>query len=156
MRLNQHNTNKIINLIPDITVIFSVIVTYIIDENFPIIEIVPHPINVFGWLIVIGGIIVALYTISFIRSRNRTSNVTDAPPALITNGLYSHTRNPFYLSYIAVTIGAAVILGSLSAFIGPIICIILLQLIVHIEEKKLKNIFGQKYRQYQNSVRRWI
>jgi protein-S-isoprenylcysteine O-methyltransferase Ste14 len=149
--------SKIINLIPDVTVISSIILAYFLDRNFPIIKIVPPPISLIGWLMVATGIILALYAISIIRLRNASSNVTEVPSALVTKGIYSLSRNPFYFSYVIITIGAALILGSLTAFSGPIICITVLhQIIIPFEEKKLQEALGQKYKQYKYLVRRWI
>lgn len=146
-----------INLVPDVTVTSSIILAYFLDRIFPIIEIVPFPINLVGWLIVAFGTIGALYIISTIRSRSASSNVTEVPSALITKGAYSFSRNPFYVSYVIITIGAAFILGSLSAIVGPLICITVLHFIViPFEERKLQEIFGQKYKQYRRLVRRWI
>lgn len=72
-------------------------------------------------------------------------------------GFYALSRNPFYLSEVCVTIGAAVILGSLTAFAAPAICFVILHFaIIPIEERNLQNKFGQKYEQYKRSVRRWI
>lgn len=146
-----------INLLPDATVIGSITLAYFFDRYFSIVELIPYPINLIGWIVIAMGVIVALHTISIIRSNNRTSNVTDVPPSLITNGLYGISRNPFYLSYVAITVGAALVFGSLTAFVAPLICISILQfIIIPIEENKLEKVLNEEYERYKHTTRRWI
>jgi protein-S-isoprenylcysteine O-methyltransferase Ste14 len=78
------------------------------------------------------------------------------PPTLITHGLFALSRNPFYLSYITISVGIAFAFGSLGAFIAPVVCITLLLFIVRVEEKILHEKFGRKYEDYKRLTRRWI
>lgn len=109
-----------------------------------------------GWLILAAGIFFALRTISLIRARNTTSNVMDMPPALITKGVYSLSRNPFYLSYVVIVMGVAFTLGSLGAFMAPAVALVILHTVVIIEERSLQKKFGQEYVRYKHMVRRWM
>lgn len=148
---------KFLNIIPDVTVVGSVLLACLLNWLYPIVQIISYPLNGVGWAVIAIGVILALNTISVIRSRNKTSYVVQVPPALIAEGAYSVSRNPFYLSYVVVVLGVAIVLGSVTAFIAPIVCFAVLRLfVIPVEEKKLQNAFGQKYLQYKRSVRRWI
>lgn len=150
-------SNKIYNAVPDVTLICSIILTYLLDRNFPIIEIILFPASLVGWLMVAAGIGFVVYILALLRSKHTSTDAVGAPSELVTGGLYSRSRNPFYLSYLAITIGAAFILGSLTAFIAPIIGFAVLNLlIIPLEERNLHQEFGQEYDRYKLKVRRWI
>lgn len=146
-----------LNAIPDATVISSIILAYLLDRFFPLWRPVPAPYNLCGWLAVGVGVLAALYTISYLRTRHGSSDVAGTSAALVTTGPYAHSRNPFYVAYVATSLGAAVVLGSLSAFTGPLLCWAVLHFgIIPIEEKRLQTHFGAAYAAYRRTVRRWI
>lgn len=150
-------SNKIYNLVPDLTVLISILLAYFLNRAFPIIVVVPYPVNLMGWLMVAAGIGIVIHVLFTFKSKRTSLNPVELPSMLVTNGLYSYSRNPFYFSYVIITIGTAFILGSLTAFIAPIICFTMLNsVIIPIEERNMQNKFGQKYEQYKHSVRRWL
>ncbi|NLI40814.1 MAG: isoprenylcysteine carboxylmethyltransferase family protein [Caldisericales bacterium] len=149
--------NKFIDSIPDLTTLGSIILAYFLNLKFPIIEVVPFPFNLIGWVIVVAGLSLAIHTVAILKSRRTSSNPTEIPTMFIKNGPYSFSRNPVYLSYVIVTIGAAFIFGSVSAFIAPVICFTVLNsFIIPFEENNLHKKFDKEYEQYKNLVRKWI
>jgi protein-S-isoprenylcysteine O-methyltransferase Ste14 len=149
--------NKIYNSIPDATLISSILIAYFFDRVLPVKKIIPSPANLIGWIIVAAGLGLAIYTLSLLRSNHTSSDPGGVPSMLITTGLYALSRNPMYLAYVITTIGAAIILGSIPAFIAPVICFSVIHvIIIPGEERNLQKIFGQKYEYYQRSVHRWI
>jgi len=150
-------TDKYYNSIPDATLIGSILLAYFLDRILPITEIIPSPLNLIGWVVVAAGLGLALYTLSMLKSKHTSSDPGGVPSTLITTGLYSLSRNPLYLAYVIIASGAAIIFGSISAFIAPVICFSVIHLvIIPFEEKNLQKIFGQTYEHYQRSVHRWI
>lgn len=149
--------NKIYNSIPDATLIGSILLAYFLDRVLPITEIIPSPVNLIGWVVVVAGLGLAIYTLSMLKSKHTSSDPGGVPSMLITTGLYSLSRNPMYLAYVITTSGAAIIFGSITAFIAPVICFSVIHVvIIPFEESNLQKIFGQKYEHYQRSVHRWI
>lgn len=149
--------NRILNLAPDATLFGSIGIAFILDWVTPTTEVVPFPFNLVGWLLIVTGIISAMRTLSFIRLRRASSDVTGMSATLVTDGFFSVSRNPLYVAYVLTTIGAAIAIGSLVAFVGPTICLIVLHfIIIPFEEKRLQAAFGQKYEQYRCLVRRWV
>lgn len=150
-------TNKMYNSIPDATLAGSILSGYFLDITLPITEIIPSPVNLIGWAAVAAGLGLSVYTLSILKSKHTSSDPEGVPSALITTGPFSFSRNPLYLGYVITTSGAAIIFGSLTAFIAPIICFSVINLvIVPAEENNLQEIFGIKYEHYKSSVRRWI
>ena len=149
--------DKIYNSIPDATLIGSVLSAYFLDRLLPITEIIPYPVNLTGWVVVAAGLGLAIYTLSMLKSNRTSSDPGGIPSTLITTGLYSLSRNPMYLAYVITTSGAAIIFGSITTFIAPVICFSVIHVvIIPSEESNLQKIFGQKYEHYQRSVHRWI
>jgi protein-S-isoprenylcysteine O-methyltransferase Ste14 len=149
--------NKIYNSIPDATLISSILIAYFFDRVLPVTKIIPSPANLIGWIVVAGGLALAIYTLSILKSNHTSSDPGGVPSTLVTTGVYALSRNPMYLAYVITTIGAAIILGSIPAFIAPVICFSVIHvIIIPGEERNLQKIFGQKYEYYQRSVHRWI
>lgn len=150
-------SSKIYNVVPDATLICSIILAYLFDRNFPIIKIIPFPASLIGWLMIVWGIGLTLYILAILRSKHTSTDPTGIPSEFITDGLFSRSRNPLYLSYVIITMGTAFILGSLTAFVVPIVCFAILHaVIIPLEERNLQKKFGQEYEQYKHKVRRWI
>jgi len=150
-------TNKIYSPIPVGTLIASIVLAYFLDRHAPFIEIIPSPFNKTGWIIVASGIGSMIFAVLALTKNKTTIFPGEKPSALVTSGPFSFSRNPIYLLDVVVAMGAAVILGSLSAFVAPLICFLVLNfLVIPYEEKKLKTLFGSAYKAYLNSVRRWI
>lgn len=149
---------KILNIVPDTTLLGSIIVAHFISNRFPEPIIIPNPANfIAGWIITAAGACLALYSIYLIKAANKTSYVTDTPPDLMTKGVFAFSRNPFYLGYAIAATGAAIIYGTLAAFAAPVIYFAIINFwVIPFEEKTLRQKFGQKYQGYKKSVRRWL
>jgi protein-S-isoprenylcysteine O-methyltransferase Ste14 len=61
------------------------------------------------------------------------------------------------LGGVILSLGIAVLLGSLITFVFPIVLLLILdQLYIPVEERKLEETFGKEYLEYKQRVRRWI
>ena len=79
------------------------------------------------------------------------------PTSLVTTGPFRYSRNPIYLGMASVLFGVAVLQGTLVAFAFPALFVMVIQFfIIPGKERKLENLFGELYREYKKSVRRWI
>lgn len=148
---------KIYTPIPVATLIGSIILVYFLDTYLPILEIIQTPFNRLGWILVaigIGCLFISLYTHI---SGKTTILPGEQPSTLITSGLFRYSRNPIYVMDVLIATGVALILGSLIAFVAPVICFLVLNfLVIPFEEKRLLASFGSAYQTYLNSVRRWV
>jgi protein-S-isoprenylcysteine O-methyltransferase Ste14 len=81
----------------------------------------------------------------------------DSPRRLVVRGVYRHVRNPMISGVLAILLGEAVLLGSRVLFVW-FLCFALLNAlyIPFVEEPGLERRFGDDYRLYKRSVRRWI
>lgn len=75
---------------------------------------------------------------------------------LVTEGVYSYSRNPIYVGGLCMCLGWGISFGSnLSVMLTFILCALLNYKIL-IEEKYLTNQFGDEYRNYKKSVRKFF
>ena len=91
-------------------------------------------------------------------SREGTNVPTDRPAeTLVTNGIYRYTRNPIYVSFMALYLGIGFMLGNgwLLALALPFLLILQFGVIAR-EERYLEKKFGEPYLAYKRRVRRWV
>ena len=76
---------------------------------------------------------------------------------LVTDGLFSHCRNPLYVGNILIVMGFVFVSGNLTGLIvGSLAFLIIYRLIVHSEESFLSAKFGEPYAAFCADVPRWI
>src|SRR5262245_27115364 len=76
---------------------------------------------------------------------------------LLVSGPYAYTRNPIYLSHLAIWGGWAVFFGSIAVAAGAIVLwLVLAFVILPYEERGLIRQLGEPYLRYQHHVRRWF
>jgi protein-S-isoprenylcysteine O-methyltransferase Ste14 len=90
--------------------------------------------------------------------RARTSIVPFKPTtALVTSGPYRFTRNPMYVGMAFLYLGLALAFGVIWALaLIPLVLLAVDRLVIAREERYLEAKFGEEYRDYMRSVRRWL
>ena len=77
--------------------------------------------------------------------------------ALVTSGIYRHTRNPMYVGLTLVVLGWAVFLCAAWAIAGPVAFVLYISRFqIEPEERILSAKFGTSYSEYVSRVRRWL
>ena len=106
----------------------------------------------------LGLMICGLGVLQFKRAKT-TVNPTkpQSSSSLVTSGIYRHTRNPMYLGFVLILGGWAAARANAVAFLAlPAFVIYINQFQIKPEERALMSIFGDEFRSYCSSVRRWI
>ncbi|MCU4675212.1 isoprenylcysteine carboxylmethyltransferase family protein [Catenovulum sp. 2E275] len=76
---------------------------------------------------------------------------------LVTDGIYQISRNPMYLGFLLLLVSWFFYLSNWYAFIAiPIFIVYMNRFQIQPEEKMMQAKFGQTYKHYQQTVRRWI
>ena len=76
---------------------------------------------------------------------------------LVTSGVYRYSRNPMYLGLLCLLIAWALYLSNVPGFAAlPLFVVSMNYLQIHLEEQAMEARFGEEYRAYRKSVRRWI
>ncbi len=110
-----------------------------------------------GLLLVGFGVVLNLWTDSLFKKNRTTVKPQEMPSKLLITGPFRISRHPMYLGMVSILLGEAVFLGSLIAFVFPLIFAILMGLFfIPREEENLERAFGREYVDYKRRVRRWI
>lgn len=111
----------------------------------------------------VGGLLIALALSIFISAilvlrRGKTAIRPDrATSTIMTTGPFRHTRNPLYLALTIIHAGIAVMGNSIWVLLMLIPVLVIMQRsVIGREERYLEGKFGDVYRAYRSSVRRWI
>jgi protein-S-isoprenylcysteine O-methyltransferase Ste14 len=124
----------------------------------PRVPILSHDLqNLLGWLGIVLGAAIALSANGLFRRSNTEVRPWKSASALVTDGVYRWTRNPMYLGMALLYAGIALVVDNLIALLLliPLVFVIQREVIAR-EEAYLETRFGERYRAYRDSVRRWI
>ncbi len=81
----------------------------------------------------------------------------EEPGELVTEGIYSMSRNPMYLGLVLAVFGAALVSRTLAALIlSALFAVIVRYCYIAYEERAMRRKFGERYEAYCLSVRRWV
>ncbi len=106
-------------------------------------------IDIAGYLLIVSGIGIRLWSISTIASRKSVQ--------LVTNGPYSLCRNPLYIGTLLISFGFLCLVQNLTmaTLTLPIILLYIFG-VVPAEEKVLRSIHGHAFDSYCKSTSRWF
>ncbi len=77
--------------------------------------------------------------------------------ALVTEGPFRLSRNPIYLGFTLTYLGLTLLFDALwSLLLLPAVLAVMVRGVIEREEKYLERRFGERYRAYKASVRRWL
>jgi protein-S-isoprenylcysteine O-methyltransferase Ste14 len=118
----------------------------------------PGPLR-FGAGAILAAAAAALLVGALGRFRRAGTAVEPWRPStvLVTDGVYRFTRNPIYLALALLYVGLALAADSVVALclLPPLLALVQVGVIAR-EERYLEGKFGDKYRRYLASVRRWL
>ena len=124
---------------------------------FPVRQVIHFPYRYGGLVFVLGGILLVLWAVRLFGQAGTPIKPFQEASALVVRGPYRLTRNPMYVGMVAVLVGIAVVLGSLSPVIIIPLFVALMDLrFIRSEEAALERTFGARYGDYKARVRRWL
>ena len=117
-----------------------------------------QPLRYLGLPLIVIGAATLLWCIwDFFSSGRGTISPIDPPKHLVVRGLYRYVRNPMYVAVVIVLWGEAVFFMSQAVLIEAAIFFLLANLFVMLyEEPTLRRKFGDSYKNYTQTVGRWI
>lgn len=111
-----------------------------------------------GMILLLAGAALAISCIAAFIIRGRgTPALFDPPRQFVAIGPYRYVRNPMYVGGLALLVGLALSLRSISILLLTILIMPLCHLLVVLhEEPSLTRKFGAPYKNYLATVRRWL
>ncbi len=144
-------------LLPPIALVMLAGVMLALHRTVPVMGIVPSPFNWAGVVPIVAGLGLANWHARLFRRIGTNINTFGDPDKLTTEGFFGRSRNPMYLGMVACLVGTAVLLGSLTPWVGPVAFFVIASLwYIPLEERAMARRFGAAYAEYQRRVRRWL
>lgn len=113
--------------------------------------------SLIGLSALLMGVIIILFSALEFKRNKTTINPFKSSSVLITNKLYSYTRNPMYLGMLIILLGNGLILSNLGTiFIAFLFIPIMNMRVIKYEEIMLDIEFTERYKSYKQRVRRWL
>lgn len=144
-------------VMPPKIALIAVLAMLLLHLTAPLAIVVRAPFSYIGAVVIaIGATMIGWSRRAFQAAGTRTTPFTESA-ALIRHGLYGWTRNPMYLGAVLLVSGVALLLGSVTPLLIAVAFFVVLQEgFVRHEERLLDRRFGEEYRSYRRSVRRWL
>jgi protein-S-isoprenylcysteine O-methyltransferase Ste14 len=114
-----------------------------------------------AWLHSLGWIVLALSTLMLLLAQVQMGHSwrigldANAPGSLVTQGLFSRSRNPIFLSMRMSLLGQLAVLPNMMTLMLLVCGELLIQIQVRLEEVHLQHIYGDAYASYRAHVPRW-
>jgi protein-S-isoprenylcysteine O-methyltransferase Ste14 len=118
------------------------------------------------WLAVAGGALYLLAAALETRTRRKLRwkvlvgvheiDPQTPGPGLLVDGIYARTRNPRYLTFMIGLFGFALMTNYLAIWVIALLAWPAMRLIVHWEERELRDRFGAEYLEYCRRVPRFV
>ena len=106
---------------------------------------------------ILGGFAVGLLGLREMRQAGTNVDPYRPATAVVTGGPYRFTRNPIYVGFILMYLGISALTNALlPILLLPAVQQLMRRGVIEREERYLESKFGDEYRQYKESVRRWI
>lgn len=157
----EENDHAAVKFPPPLVGLLTILIGYGLGKLVPIMDdfLVPAPARywVGGTICIAAAIVLVVWPFKLFRKIEQDPKPWTPTPELIVTGPYKFTRNPMYLMMVLVCFGFSIILDEAWVFVLAPVCgyVIYLTAIRH-EEVYLEEKFGDSYREYRKSVRRWI
>lgn len=120
-------------------------------------QLLRFPATLVGLVAIAAGVVFAVGQQRAIERHGQGGMYTDVPSRLIDDGVFRYSRNPLYLAMILLTLGIAVLLGSLAAVVLVVLEFVAMNVWgIPYEERVLAREFGDDYAAYRRHVRRWL
>ena len=123
----------------------------LVEFLFPV-HLIPAPWRLLAGVLV-PSFLLPLWALVTLKRAQTTASVFKKPSILVTTGPYKMTRNPMYLSLVALYLALCI---TFDAATLPLAIVLVDVNVIRREEAVLQQLFGEEYAQYTSKVRRWI
>ncbi len=123
------------------------------------VQVLPTPFAIGIGLLSIaaaGPIVISALRV-FSRAKTTFFDFRKPTSAIVTNGPFRFSRNPGYVSLTLLSLGIGFLVNSFWVLIMVVPAVIVIHFgVIRREERYLEAKFGDEYREYKTTVRRWV
>jgi protein-S-isoprenylcysteine O-methyltransferase Ste14 len=144
---------------PPIVALLAAALMWVLHHWLPVAYWIVSPWNRLGLLVGVVAILAAVTAFWRFRSVGTTVNPIELSKTtqLVTDGIFSVSRNPMYLGLLLLLVAWGIWLGSASVWlIPPLFAVVITLWQIIPEEQALTQLFGAQYLSYKRDVARWI
>ena len=144
---------------PPVYLVLVAFMMWLLDRYVPVFIWLDAPWTYLGLGLISVAILADLWSLALFFRAKTTPNPLhpERSKRLVISGLYRYTRNPMYLGMLIMLVGWWIYLGSLTpVLLLPLFVWVITKQQIEPEEAALSQTFGQAYRDYQQTVRRWF
>lgn len=146
-----------------IAIIIITVIVFILRDfsNHNVLIDLPEGFRYLSWVLIIFGAVilsVAIYSYNMLdfMGINQLFGKAEQTGKLIKTGLNSVVRHPIYFALILMLIGISLLIPTDLVLLSVLFCFVYLYIGTKLEERRLVQIFGDSYRQYQQKVKMFI
>jgi protein-S-isoprenylcysteine O-methyltransferase Ste14 len=142
---------------PPLIYLGSLVLGLLLNRTFPV-PFLPRKIaRILGLPLLGSGVLLIGWFEWAIRHAGTPASPYKPVSRLVTEGPFSYTRNPGYLSMAMIYTGVAGLANALWAILLlPATLFVIQRGVIEREERYLERAFGEEYLRYKARVRRWI
>lgn len=149
--------NRSRRVLPPKIALVAIITMIALHAVVPLAIVVRAPFSYAGSLFLATGTAMIIWSRRAFQAAGTPIRPFTESTVLICHGLYRWSRNPMYLGTVLLVAGVAILLGTLAPLLVVIVVFAILQEgFIRREERLLDETFGDRYRAYRRSVRRWL
>ena len=140
---------------PIVTIVFLFVIFFTKDIFRFSIELP----TLLGYITIVAGLIIIFVAAKQFKAANTTINPTKPETAsvLVSNGVFSYSRNPMYLGMLIIIIGLSIIHNLIAIIVFmPLWIIYMINFQIIPEEEAMKILFKEEFLNYSKKTRRWI
>ena len=140
---------------PIVTIVFLFVIFFTKDIFRLSIELP----TLLGYINIVAGLIIIFVAAKQFKASNTTINPTKPETAsvLVSNGVFSYSRNPMYLGMLIIIIGFSIIHNPIAIIVFmPLWIIYMINFQIIPEEEAMKIRFKEEFLNYSKKTRRWI
>ena len=144
-------------LLPPFLVAALLVGAIVVGLSMPVLGPMAMPLRLSGLVPLAAGGWLNLRGAGLFERIGTNIKTFDEPGTLVVTGPFRFSRNPMYLGFLLVLTGVAILIGSLTAWLGPTAFLAAAQLwYIPFEEGEMRAKFGGDYERYAARVGRWI
>jgi protein-S-isoprenylcysteine O-methyltransferase Ste14 len=124
---------------------------------FPAWRFIHYPLNLLGFVLVVVGGVLNIWTDQIFKKANTTVKPFEKPSMFITSGPFRLFRHPMYFGMLIILVGISIVCGSIMSLVGPLCFWIIIRVrFIPREEESMSEIFGNEYNEYRKRVSCWM
>lgn len=144
-------------LLPPVYFLIAVCAMLGLHFLLPSRRVLSFPSTLIGVLPAVAGVALNLVADRAFKCHRTTVKPFQVSTSLVTEGVFTLSRNPMYLGMVLILVGFALFLGTLTPFAVCVVFAVFLQYrFIRVEERMLSDTFGTEWQSYRARVRRWI